>query len=329
MFINYRMHGYEDREDKGGGDMNDINFIDPKNYLGFHSFMESNKFKDYFQEIIDKECYSSQIMLTSHNFVLKNKFLNEKDVKNSQLLQKTYNLKLFSHTCLMHNLTGHKKDKDTESYVNAHSFRILMALKNVAQELDIMSLFNGACVIHVGRTDRKDEGILNISKHINKILRMEKMKECTKFECGERMLLLENSAGERNTLGNKLKELKIIYDNVEKRFQKNIGFCIDTCHIFASGEYNLSIESEIDRLFIDLNRVLGIENIKLIHLNDSKCEFDSRKDRHENLCEGYIFNRTTLRHLIEKCVKYEIPYVLETPMNNREQDINILKNLFD
>ena len=94
--------------------------------------------------------------------------------------------------------------------------------------------------------------------------------------------------------------------------RQHIGVCIDTCHIYAYGLYNLSLISEVDKMFEDFDYLIGLNRLSLIHLNDSKDKFGSKKDRHERIGQGNIWGKddSALRHLL---LKYKnIPMILET-----------------
>jgi deoxyribonuclease-4 len=92
-----------------------------------------------------------------------------------------------------------------------------------------------------------------------------------------------------------------------------IKFCIDTCHVFASG-YDLSTKQGFDSFIDKFDKLIGIQHIVLFHLNDSKMPLNSGVDRHAPLTEGYIFkdNESTLKYIINFCIKQNISVITET-----------------
>jgi apurinic endonuclease APN1 len=120
-------------------------------------------------------------------------------------------------------------------------------------------------------------------------------------------VILEVAAGSGNVIGDKLEDLRAIYDQVDE--QERLGFGLDSQHLWASG-YNLRDEFEgIVTLF---SKVFSFEKIWCVHLNDSKTALGSRKDRHENLGDGLIGREALHRFLMHPAFK-EIPFILETP----------------
>ncbi len=136
---------------------------------------------------------------------------------------------------------------------------------------------------------------------------------------GETKLLLENSAGAGAIIGDDLKELKKIIDAVGS---KNIaGICLDTQHSFASGYDWNDFEKTLERI----DNELGLENIKLIHLNNSETELGSKKDRHAHLDSGKI-TLEAFQKIVAFAQKNNINLILETDHDRVEEDIKILKS---
>ena len=140
------------------------------------------------------------------------------------------------------------------------------------------------------------------------------------------MVLLETMAGQGDTIGT-LQELQAIYQNIKTK--KRVGFCLDTCHIFAQG-YLFSKEEEYKKLKTDLEKYLGIHKIKVIHVNDSKKECGSHVDRHEHIGKGKI-GLDAFAHLMNDTDFKHAPKILETPKDREPQDdienINTLLSL--
>ena len=124
-------------------------------------------------------------------------------------------------------------------------------------------------------------------------------------------ILLETMAGKGSEVGSTMEEIKRIIDGVKDK--SHIGVCLDTCHLNDAG-YDMS---KFDEYLDSFDKVIGIDKIGCIHINDSKNELSSHKDRHENIGFGTIgFNN--LINIIYNDKLGEIPRILETPYVDRE-----------
>jgi apurinic endonuclease APN1 len=214
--------------------------------------------------------------------------------------------KCFSHLPFTFSLVGTKAkgifniDLVEKKFIDHYAWRISKAIE---QELTITREFGGGSVIHPGGC------IGTVEESIDAMVRFI---DCINYPEGSK-LLLENSAGE----GKKIATL----DNLNKVYQKckvkeHIFFCIDTAHIFASGEYDISKPEEIDRLYDDIQSRMGIDKISLIHLNDSKVEFGEHKDRHAFSCQGKIWGDNFFAFLYFLDKFEGIPLVCETDITD-------------
>ncbi|MBL0160429.1 MAG: deoxyribonuclease IV [Bryobacterales bacterium] len=141
-------------------------------------------------------------------------------------------------------------------------------------------------------------------------------------------LLLENTAGAGSTIGRTLEELRAIRDLVAGRLPFEVGYCLDTCHLYASG-FDVVTQKGLDGVVADVERVLGLEHVPVIHTNDSKGEFASRLDRHANIGEGHI-GLEGFRRILNHPKLREKAFVLETPIDNEGDDqrnVDALKSL--
>lgn len=142
------------------------------------------------------------------------------------------------------------------------------------------------------------------------------------------MILLETSSGQGSEMCIKLEELakfiNKLLQNKNKHISEKFGICIDTCHIFNAG-YNLNDSKNVNEYLKEFDKLIGIKNIKLIHLNNSKTELDSRLDRHDNLEYGKI-KTNGIKEIIKFAKKLEIPLILETPDNHIDEDIMFIRN---
>jgi deoxyribonuclease-4 len=136
------------------------------------------------------------------------------------------------------------------------------------------------------------------------------------------ILLLENTAGEKNSLGSSFEHIRGIMDGIEKN--NRIGVCLDTCHAFAAG-YELRTETGISQTLAQFEENIGTEYLRIIHLNDSKGDLGSSLDRHEHIGMGFI-GEDGFRHILHNPVLSEIPLICETPRDDRRDDAgNIAK----
>jgi len=124
---------------------------------------------------------------------------------------------------------------------------------------------------------------------------------------GKQKLLIETTAGTGKNLGRSFEELKKMRDGVEDK--KRVGFVLDTQHTYAAG---YDWVNDMDGVIEKLDKTLGLENIKSIHLNDSMMKLSSNKDRHANLGEGEL-GEETIRKLLHREELKDIPFILETP----------------
>ena len=123
----------------------------------------------------------------------------------------------------------------------------------------------------------------------------------------ETTLLLETMAGKGTEIGRTFEELAMIINGV--RIKNKIGVCLDTCHIYDAG---YDIVNDLDGVIDEFDRVIGLDKLKAIHLNDSKNTLGSRKDRHEKIGEGNIGLDTFINIINHPKLKH-LPFYLETP----------------
>ncbi len=122
-------------------------------------------------------------------------------------------------------------------------------------------------------------------------------------------VLMETTAGQGSSLGWRFEELAQIFTLVS--MQDRLGICVDTCHIFAAG-YDLRTPEEYETTFNTFERLLGLEKIKVFHLNDSMKELGSRLDRHAHIGEGQI-GLEAFRFIVNDQRFAHLPMILETP----------------
>jgi deoxyribonuclease IV len=144
-----------------------------------------------------------------------------------------------------------------------------------------------------------DECLKRIAESINIVL--DKTKGVT--------AVIENTAGQGTNLGHTFEQLKVIIDNVEDK--SRVGVCIDTCHAYTAG-YDVKSPKGFEETFNKFSEIIGFEYLKGMHLNDSKKDFGTRVDRHENIGTGFL-GEETFSILMNDPRFDNLPLILETP----------------
>ncbi|MBR5892519.1 MAG: deoxyribonuclease IV [Bacteroidaceae bacterium] len=134
--------------------------------------------------------------------------------------------------------------------------------------------------------------------------------------------VIENTAGQGSNVGNRLEEIRYIIDRVEDK--SRVGYCIDTCHFYSAG---YDIVGDYEGAFAQLDRAVGLEFLRGIHLNDTKKALGSRVDRHESIGLGLL--GTAFFEKFMKDPRFDnIPIILETPDESRwAAEIQLLREM--
>jgi deoxyribonuclease-4 len=136
------------------------------------------------------------------------------------------------------------------------------------------------------------------------------------------MLLLENTAGEKNSVGSSFEHIHGIIEGLDK--QERVGVCFDTCHAFAAG-YDMRTDEGIADTLAQFDELVGIRNLKVVHLNDTKGDKGSGLDRHEHIGMGFI-GEDGFRRILHHPVFRDLSLICETPVDERRDDAgNIAK----
>jgi deoxyribonuclease IV len=165
-----------------------------------------------------------------------------------------------------------------------------------------------------------EQGILNFLQGV------ATAAEGLKF--GKLMLLIENTVGAGAQLGGKLEELHVMREYGQTMTDLPIGFCLDTCHLLASG-HNVATPEGLKKTVADADRILGLEHVRVIHANDSKGALGSHVDRHANIGEGHI-GLDGFRGILTHPKLRTKPFILETPVDKEGDDrknVDMLKQL--
>jgi deoxyribonuclease-4 len=175
------------------------------------------------------------------------------------------------------------------------------------QNANICAKLNIPLVIHTGSHLNKgfSYSFNRLTTLINYVL------DNTKAE-----ILIENSAGYKNSVGSNIDELSTI---IEASSSSKLGLCIDTAHAFAAG-YDIATESGINSFVSELELKIGLEKIKLFHLNDSKYALGSGLDRHWHIGKGFIGIQGFLNFFSNKHLS-KGTFIMETPVNNEGNEV--------
>lgn len=218
-------------------------------------------------------------------------------------------LSIFAHSNYLINLAA------TNPQFHANSVRSLAEelIRADALKLPFLVLHPGA---HLGAGE--EAGLTKIAQAIDAIFEViPKVK--TK-------IALETTAGQGSCLGDRFEHLAHIIDHV--REPERLCVCLDTAHVFAAG-YDVANEAATKKMFREFDRVIGLERLAAIHLNDSKAARGSRVDRHEHIGKGKI-GLHAFRAIMRDKRLAKIPKVLETPKDkNLTEDVANLKTLRD
>ena len=162
---------------------------------------------------------------------------------------------------------------------------------------------------HVGQG--VEVGIDFIAEMLNEILTKDQTT----------IVLLETMSGKGSEVGRNFEELKAIIDKV--KLKDKLGVCLDTCHIWDGG---YDVVNNFDGVLNEFDKIIGLEKLKAIHLNDSKNDLASHKDRHEKIGEGKI-GLDAISKIINNDRIKDLPFYLETPneIDGYEREIELLK----
>ncbi len=164
---------------------------------------------------------------------------------------------------------------------------------------------------HVGQGVEK--GIEFIIDALNEILREDQRT----------IVLLETMAGKGSEIGRSFEEIRSIIDGV--KLNSKLGVCLDTCHVYDAG---YDVVQDLDGVLDKFDEIIGLDRLKAIHINDSKNPFESHKDRHEKIGDGFIGNNAFEKIINNERIK-DLPFYLETPneLDGYEREIAYLKSV--
>ena len=235
---------------------------------------------------------------------------NYLDLKN---LTQKYNIQLIVHASYTINIA--QTWDEYSWWINQ-----LMIEIDIAHEIGARFI-----VLHLGKSLDIDLTVA-LNNMYSSLLYIE-----TKIKNIDIKILLETSSGQGSEMCIKLEDLSKFINKLLLHKNTNIsekfGICIDTCHIFSAG-YDINTKHTISKYIKEFDELIGIKNIKLFHLNNSKTKMGSNVDRHDNLEHGYIMLEG-LKEIIKFAFKLDIPLILETPDEYINDDLYLLKLIYD
>ena len=189
------------------------------------------------------------------------------------------------------------------------------SIKSMTQEIErCHELGIPYLVTHLGshKGSGEENGIRRLVGALNKVAETN----------ADVIILLENTAGQKNSVGSDFTQLEEIFSKCKP--SKKFGICLDTCHAFVAG-YDLRTKEDVTKAIKKFDDSIGLENLKILHLNDSKGELNSNRDRHDHIGLGEI-GKEGLGEIVKIMNKNNIPIVLETPIDDIRDDFeNISK----
>ena len=237
----------------------------------------------------------------------KAKDIDEKDILALRKLMEENNFaKILAHA--PYTLNGCSADESTREFASEMMADDLERLKYLPT-----SLYN----FHPGSHVKQgvDVGINYIVEMLNKVLKPEHTT----------IVLLETMAGKGTEVGRTFEEIAEIISRVE--LNEKMGVCLDTCHVYDAG---YDIVNDLDGVLEEFDRIIGLDRLHAIHLNDSKNPFKSHKDRHEKIGEGEI-GFEAIKRIINHPKLRNIPFFLETPneLDGYAKEIEMLKAAYE
>ena len=178
------------------------------------------------------------------------------------------------------------------------------SISALGEEIDRAEILGlDGLVMHPGSytTGTEEEGLRLIAEGLSGLLRTRRR--------GRTTILLEHTAGQGTNLGHRFEQIATIIERLNG--SARVGVCLDTCHLLSSG-YDICSEEGYEETFREFDRIIGLDRIKVFHLNDSKRPCGSRVDRHEHIGKGCI-GLGPFRRLLNDPRFATLPMLLETP----------------
>lgn len=244
--------------------------------------------------------------------------LTKDEIQNIKAYMKKHDIKIVFHGLVRLNFC-----------LDPESKRFKWGIDNLIYDMNLASSIGAiGVIIHLGyyKTHKIDitynTCIKNFIKSIEYVL-----DNSNKNNTNKPYIFIETSCNQPNSVGGKLEDLAQLYKDIPKKYRVRVKLCVDSAHIFLAG-YDIRIKDELVKYFDTFDKLIGIENLSMVHLNDTLKELGSRINRHAPIGEGYIFkDKQNLINLLSILKKNNINIILETDEVNYKKEINTIKNI--
>lgn len=257
-------------------------------------------------------CDTIQVFVKNANR-WKAKELTEEEINDfQQALEETGIGPVVAHNSYLINLAS----PDEDLWLKSLEAMVVEVERCTALGIPYLAMHPGA---HSGAGE--DVGLNRITNGLNEILE--------RTEHSQVMLLLETTSGQGSVLGGRFEHLAELISNCY--YPERLGVCLDTCHIFAAG-YDLRTAEACEKTFQEFDEIIGLEKLKAIHLNDSKGELGSHRDRHEHIGMGQI-GLEGFRWIVNNPLLKPLPMLIETPkgpdLKEDMDNLSLLRSLIE
>jgi endonuclease IV len=332
---------------------NDLIYVDPSAKWGHHVKKEAT-LTETFMKFENAYQVSSLQLYVANPKAYDLPYISPIDVyQAATVLQRSEKFGCI-HGCLMYNIAGGAKGFDP--YIHSKTVDKLKIELDIAAGFSSLDSHSAATstsgdsgvVVHAGSCVDTKKGLDTSINTINRVLSEpsdvteqyaqmfgKPVEEFVK----KRRVFIENSAGEGTKLGRDLDQLAYVINGVDEKYRDQVGICIDTMHIFGSGQYHFGKIEDVVKFFEDFDEKIGLERLDVIHLNDSDptVQFGAKRDKHACLCKGNIWGSNekedlaieekiaSLKYLIDKTSHLGVPLIGETP--DGFWDFNVVNEL--
>jgi deoxyribonuclease-4 len=272
-------------------------------YIGAHASISGGMLKGIRYVVEELNGTAVQIFLgSSHSAAIKSKSkISNDEIKEIKQYVHENNIFLNVHACYLLNFCKFPPSSSQIQY----AVQNLIYDVNLAKEIGALGV-----VVHIGYqlTLEREEAYKNMVDGIIKVI--------DKTPNGS-LIILETPAGQGSQIATTIEDFAELYNMFPTKYKKRIGICVDTAHIFSAGA-KINTVTGVDEYFSKFEKLIGTQHLVLFHINDSKQPINSRKDQHQGLGYGYIYNKDMGGNIkaLEKLTQYakhnKIPMVLET-----------------
>ncbi len=255
-------------------------------------------------------CNTMQIFSRNPQRWRRDSSLSSEDIAEFKLRQEKFKIRpVFIHLPYLMNLAS----PDSRLYNASISAYIEDILEAHILQADFI-------VTHMGshKNTSESSGLKRLTKALNKI--MERTKSA---RVG---ILLENTAGSGSWLGYEFSHQKKVFQNIVHK--ERLGICLDTAHAYLAG-YNIATKDGLEKMLEEIEKNVGLDKLRLIHLNDAKDKLNTHRDRHEHIGKGFI-GMEGMKRIINHPQLESAAFILETPKTNPgddEMNLQTVKNL--